>query len=97
MITITVKKRNGNYLEFVSKGHAAPVRRNAEPAKSAVLLIWTLTVIPLSQENVSAATPARESARRGTSGSGFRRRKMRAFFKHELGKDGRTLLENKRK
>ena len=22
MITITVKKRNGNYLEFVSKGHA---------------------------------------------------------------------------
>lgn len=75
----------------------APVRRNAEPAKSAVLLIWTLTVIPLSQENVSAATPARESARRGTSGSGFRRRKMRAFFKHELGKDGRTLLENKRK
>ena len=75
----------------------APVRRNAEPAKNAALLIWTLTVIPLSPENVSAATPARESARRGTSGSGFRRRKMRAFFKHELGKDGRTLLENKRK
>ena len=51
----------------------APVRRNAEPAKSAVLLIWTLTVIPFSQENVSAATPARESARRRISGSGFRR------------------------
>ena len=41
--------------------------------KSAVLLIWTLTVIPFSQENVSAATPARESARRRISGSGFRR------------------------
>ena len=58
----------------------APVRRNAEPAKNAALLIWTLTVIPLSPENVSAATPARESARRRISGSGFRRRKMRAFF-----------------
>ncbi len=66
-------------------------------AKSAVLLIWTLTVIPLSQENVSAATPARESARRRISGSGFRRRKMRAFFKQALEKDGRKLLENKRK
>ena len=75
----------------------APVRRNAEPAKNAALLIWTLTVIPLSPENVSAATPARESARRRISGSRFRRRKMRAFFKQALEKDGRKLLENKRK
>ena len=30
MITITVKKRNGNYLEFVSKGHAGYAEEGQE-------------------------------------------------------------------
>lgn len=36
MITITVKKRNGNYLEFVSKGHAGYAEEGQDIVCSAV-------------------------------------------------------------
>ena len=37
MITITVKKRNGNYLEFVSKGHAGYAEEGQDIVCAAVL------------------------------------------------------------
>ena len=47
MITITVKKRNGNYLEFVSKGHAGYAEEGQDIVCAAVsvLTINTLNAI----------------------------------------------------
>ena len=45
MITITVKKRNGNYLEFVSKGHAGYAEEGQDivcSAVSALVINWAM-------------------------------------------------------
>ena len=39
MITITVKKRNGNYLEFVSKGHAGYAEEGQDIVCAAVSVL----------------------------------------------------------
>ena len=49
MITITVKKRNGNYLEFVSKGHAG----YAEEGQDIVCAAVSVLVINRSEEHTS--------------------------------------------
>ena len=42
MITITVKKRNGNYLEFVSKGHAGYAEEGQDIVCAAVSVLNSL-------------------------------------------------------
>ena len=44
MITITVKKRNGNYLEFVSKGHAGYAEEGQDIVCAAVSVLVINTV-----------------------------------------------------
>ena len=44
MITITVKKRNGNYLEFVSKGHAGYAGEGQDIVCAAVSVLVINTV-----------------------------------------------------
>ena len=44
MITITVKKRNGNYLEFVSKGHAGYAEEGQDIVCAAVSVLIINTV-----------------------------------------------------
>ena len=44
MITITVKKRNGNYLEFVSKGHAGYAEEGQDIICAAVSALIVNTV-----------------------------------------------------
>lgn len=44
MITITVKKRNGSYLEFVSKGHAGYAQEGQDIVCAAVSALIITTV-----------------------------------------------------
>ena len=44
MITITVKKRNGNYLEFVSKGHAGYAEEGQDIVCAAVSVLTVNTI-----------------------------------------------------
>ena len=44
MITITVKKRNGNYLEFLSKGHAGYAQEGQDIVCAAVSALIITTV-----------------------------------------------------
>ena len=44
MITITVKKRNGNYLEFVQKGHAGYAEEGQDIVCAAVSVLVINTV-----------------------------------------------------
>ena len=45
MITITVKKRNGNYLEFVSKGHAGYAEEGQDIVCAAVSVLERGTLL----------------------------------------------------
>ena len=49
MITITVKKRNGNYLEFVSKGHAGYAEEGQDIVCAAVSALIITTVNSLEK------------------------------------------------
>ena len=49
MITITVKKRNGNYLEFVSKGHAGYAEEGQDIVCAAVSVLVINTVNSLEK------------------------------------------------
>ena len=49
MITITVKKRNGNYLEFVSKGHAGYAEEGQDIVCAAVSALIITTVNSLEE------------------------------------------------
>ena len=49
MITITVKKRNGNYLEFVSKGHAGYAEEGQDIVCAAVSALIITTVNSLGK------------------------------------------------
>ena len=49
MITITVKKRNGNYLEFVSKGHAGYAEEGQDIVCAAVSVLIINTVNSLEK------------------------------------------------
>ena len=49
MITITVKKRNGNYLEFVSKGHAGYAEEGQDIVCAAVSVLIITTVNSLEK------------------------------------------------
>ena len=49
MITITVKKRNGNYLEFVSKGHAGYAEEGQDIVCAAVSALIINTVNSLEK------------------------------------------------
>ena len=49
MITITVKKRNGNYLEFVSKGHAGYAEKGQDIVCAAVSALIITTVNSLEK------------------------------------------------
>ena len=49
MITITVKKRNGNYMEFVSKGHAGYAEEGQDIVCAAVSALIITTVNSLEK------------------------------------------------
>ena len=49
MINITVKKRNGNYLEFVSKGHAGYAEEGQDIVCAAVSALIITTVNSLEK------------------------------------------------
>ena len=49
MINITVKKRNGNYLEFVSKGHAGYAEEGQDIVCAAVSALIITTVNSLEE------------------------------------------------
>ena len=53
MITITVKKRNGNYLEFVSKGHAGYAEEGQDIVCAAVSVLVINTVNSLETDRKS--------------------------------------------